>query len=40
MTQLRKLSFAALAVTAMLSVPVIADEASEKEGLCIAQARK
>ena len=40
MTQLRKLSFAALAVTAMLSVPVIADEASEKEGLRIAQARK
>ncbi len=40
MTQLRKLSVAALAVTAMLSVPVMADEASEKEGLRIAQARK
>ena len=40
MRQLRKLSLASLALSVVLTTPVIADEASEKEGLRIATARK
>lgn len=40
MIQLRKLSLATIAMATVLSAPVLADEASEKEGLRIAQARK